>query len=300
MALSLRPVGLNFGLLEDPSLSATNLLNSSFSSSSMSRVLIISSMSAVFSSSLTLLGRLMGSLTLLGLNLDLRLPRGGNGILGLFLSTEVSTTFSLSSSGSTDCGVVEVVVDSLTRALALLRMELFLLSSVLNRELGFLSRLGRLPFSTEADSGADSVVLSLDSLRSSSNIFSSMALSASDMSGPDTSPEVTSLSISFSVSSRTLLDVLSLGIRDLNLSRPRKVCLRLSLGVSKESSRPGLLSDCSVGPSDFSNVSRAPSFKKPLCFSIWRNPRISELSKSPPLLLGSSLTLEGFSGTEFN
>ena len=188
-------------------------------------------------------------------------------------------------------------MDSLTRALALLRMELFLLSSVLNRELGFLSRLGRLPFRTEADSGADSVVLSLDSLRSSSNIFSSMALSASDMSGPDTSPEVTSLSISFSVSSRTLLDVLSLGIRDLNLSRPRKVCLRLSLGVSKESS---MLSVCPVGPSDFSNVSRAPSFRKPLCFSIWRNPRISELSKSPPLLLGSSLTLEGFSGTEFN
>ena len=201
-------------------------------------------MSAVFSSSLTRPGRLMGSLTLLGLNLDLRLPRGGKGILGLFLSTEVSTTFSSSSSWSSGWGVVEVVVvDSLTRALDLLSMELFLLSSVLNRELGFLSRLGRLPFSTEGESGADSVVLSSDSLiRSSSNIFSSIALSASDMSGPDTPSAVTSLSISFSVSSRTGLDVLSLGMRDLNLSRPRNVCLRLSLGISKESSKPGLFS----------------------------------------------------------
>ena len=55
LARSLSPVGLNFGLLEDPSLSATNLLNSFLSSSSMSRVLIISSMSA---SSLTLPGHI--------------------------------------------------------------------------------------------------------------------------------------------------------------------------------------------------------------------------------------------------
>ena len=103
LALSLSPVseGLNFGLVEAPSLSATNLLNSCFSSSSISRVLIISSMSALFSSSLTLPGRLKGSLTLFGLNLDLRFPRGGKGILGLSFSTEVSTTFSWSSSWST-------------------------------------------------------------------------------------------------------------------------------------------------------------------------------------------------------
>ena len=224
LALSLSPVreGLNFGLVEAPSLSATNLLNSCFSSSSISRVLIISSMSALFSSSLTLPGRLKGSLTLFGLNLDLRFPRGGKGILGLSFSTEVSTTFSWSSSWSTGWGVVEVVVESLTRDLALLRMELFLLSSVLNRELGFLSLRGLEPLSTAGERGAASVVW-LSLIRSSSNIFSSISLSAPVMSGPVTPSEVTSLSISFSVSSRALLEVLNLGIRDLNLSLPRKV-----------------------------------------------------------------------------
>ena len=86
LARSLSPVGLNLGLLEDPSLSATNLLNSFFSSSSMSRVLIISSMSA---SSLSLPGRMKG---LLVLNFGLCLGR--KGILGLCFSPEVSTTFS--------------------------------------------------------------------------------------------------------------------------------------------------------------------------------------------------------------
>ena len=285
LARSLSPVGLNFGLLEDPSLSATNLLNSFLSSSSMSRVLIISSMSA---SSLPLPGRMKG---LLVLNFGLCLGR--KGILALCFSTEVSTIFSSWSGwlGSPSAGGCEVVVvESLTRGLTRGRsIEFFRLSSVLNR-LGLFSRL-RLLVSTDWERGAASVVLwSADSLISSSETMASnIELSASEMAGP--LGLLTSLSISFSASSRRLLDGFSLGIRFRNLSRPRDVVLRLSLSpVSNKSSLA--LSEL---PSDFSRVSRAPSFNNPLSFNICKNPL-----KSPPPVLGSSLILEGLSGTDWN
>ena len=299
LARSLSPVGLNFGLLEDPSLSATNLLNSFFSSSSMSRDLIISSMSA---SSLPLPGRMKG---LLVLNFGLCLGR--KGILGLCFSPEVSTIFSCWSGwlgwlGWSDwpaAGGCEVVVveESLTRGLTRgRRMEFFRLSSVLNR-LGLFSRR-RLLVSTDWESGAASVVLwsAVSLIRSSETMASNMEVSAAEMLGPlgplaALAPLLTSLSISFSASSLSLLAGFSLGIRLRNLSRPRDVVLRLSLSpVSNKSSLA--LSEL---PSDFSSVSRAPSFNNPLSFSICRNPL-----KSPPPVLGSSLILECLSGTDWN
>ena len=300
LARSLRPVGLNFGLLEDPSLSATNLLNSFFSSSSMSRDLIISSMSA---SSLPLPGRMKG---LLVLNFGLCLGR--KGILGLCFSPEVSTIFS-SWSGWLDwsdwpaAGGCEVVVveESLTRGLTRgRRMEFFRLSSVLNR-LGLFSRR-RLLVSTDWESGAASVVLwsAVSLIRSSETMASNMEVSAAEMLGPlgplaALAALLTSLSISFSASSLSLLAGFSLGIRLRNLSRPRDVVLRLSLSpVSNKSSLA--LSEL---PSDFSRVSRAPSFNNPLSFNICKNP-LKSPPPPPPPVLGSSLILECLSGTDWN
>ena len=188
------------------------------------------------------------------------------------------------------------MVDSLTRGLTRgLSIEFFRLSSVLNR-LGLFSRR-RLLVSTDWERGAASVVLwSADSLISSSETMASnMEVSASEMLGPlaPLAPlaVLTSLSISFSASSLSLLAGFSLGIRLRNLSRPRDVVLRLSLSpVSNKSSLA--LSEL---PSDFSSVSRAPSFNNPLSFSICRNPL-----KSPPPVLGSSLILECLSGTDWN
>ena len=179
---------------------------------------------------------------------------------------------------------------SLTRGLTRgRRIEFFRLSSVLNR-LGLFSRLRRL-VRTDWERGAASVVLwSADSLISSSETMASnIELSASEMVGP--LGLLTSLSISFSASSRRLLVGFNLGIRFRNLSRPRDVVLRLSLSpVSNKSSLA--LSEL---PSDFSRVSRAPSFNNPLSFNICKNPL-----KSPPPVLGSSLILECLSGTDWN
>ena len=188
------------------------------------------------------------------------------------------------------------MVDSLTRGLTRGRsIEFFRLSSVLKR-LGLFRRL-RLLVSTDWERGAASVVLwSADSLISSSETMASnMEVSASEMLGPlGPLAVLTSLSISFSASSRALLVGFNLGIRFRNLSRPRDVVLRLSLSpVSNKSSLA--LSEL---PSDFSRVSSAPSFNNPLSFNICKNPLKSP--PPPPPVLGSSLILECLSGTDWN